>query len=141
MPRIRLPRIRLDTLYNPPEYRHQSGGSVGGPIVKNKLFFFANGEFYPANFPIGRFDHQWQFYSSSGAYIGRCGSSVSPAPAVIASDAQCSRGTKLYFGRFFRDFARQGFRRIWATRPNGLAAEPRRTPHRQLQPAEFHFAE
>src|SRR5438270_891047 len=29
---------------NPPEWRHQAGLSIGGPIVKDKLFYFFNGE-------------------------------------------------------------------------------------------------
>ena len=37
--------------FNPPEYRHQAGGSLGGPIKKDKLFFFFNGEITRRNFP------------------------------------------------------------------------------------------
>jgi hypothetical protein len=43
-------RDRYATL-NPPEYRHQAGGSVGGAIKKDKLFYFFNGELTRRNFP------------------------------------------------------------------------------------------
>jgi hypothetical protein len=36
---------------NPPEWRHQLGGSVGGPIQKDKLFYFVNLELVRRNFP------------------------------------------------------------------------------------------
>jgi len=37
---------------NPPEWRHQAGASVGGPIKKDKLFYFFNGELQRRHEPI-----------------------------------------------------------------------------------------
>jgi len=36
---------------NPPEWRHQAGASVGGPIKTDKLFYFGNFEIVKRNFP------------------------------------------------------------------------------------------
>jgi hypothetical protein len=38
--------------FNPKESRHQAGGSLGGPIVSDKLFYFFNGEITRRNFPL-----------------------------------------------------------------------------------------
>jgi len=37
---------------NPPEWRHQAGLSIGGPIYKDKLFYFFNGELMRREAPI-----------------------------------------------------------------------------------------
>lgn len=36
---------------NPPEWRHQVGGSLAGPFVKDKVFYFLNLEMVKRNFP------------------------------------------------------------------------------------------
>ncbi len=38
--------------FNPHEVRHQAGASLGGAIIKDKLFFFLNGDFTRRNFPM-----------------------------------------------------------------------------------------
>ena len=38
--------------FNPPEYRHQAGASLGGRIIKDKLFYFFNTEITRRNFPL-----------------------------------------------------------------------------------------
>ena len=82
--------------YNPPEHRHQSGGSIGGPIVKDKLFFFANGEFTRRQFPLVDSIVNPQFYSGS-TYIGVCGTPATPAQCAAA---------QAYFQRFFQTVPR-----------------------------------
>ena len=77
---------------NPPEWRHQAGGTIGGPIVKDKLFFFGNVEITRRNFPLADSIVNPQFYSGS-TYVGVCGP---PATA-----AQCA-AAQAYFGRFFQ---------------------------------------
>ncbi len=77
---------------NPPEWRHQAGGTIGGPIIKDKLFFFGNVEITRRNFPLADSIVNPQFYSGS-TYVGQCG-----APATAA---QCA-AAQAYFGRFFQ---------------------------------------
>ncbi len=38
--------------FDPPEVRHQTGGTIGGPIMKNKLFAFFNTEIQRRTFPM-----------------------------------------------------------------------------------------
>ena len=78
---------------NPPDWRHQAGLSVGGPIKKNKLFYFFNGELQRRSNPIlssnissTLFDPQGNPTGAINAATG-CGGNTY---AVRASTAQCS---------------------------------------------------
>lgn len=44
-------RDRYAAGVNPPEWRHQAGGTLGGPIKADKLFYFFNAEVVKRNFP------------------------------------------------------------------------------------------
>lgn len=77
---------------NPPEWRHQAGGTIGGPIKKDKLFFFGNVEIIRRNFPLADSIVNPQFYNGS-TYVGQCGAPATPAQCAAA---------QAYFGRFFQ---------------------------------------
>jgi outer membrane receptor protein involved in Fe transport len=77
---------------NPEETRHQFGGSVGGPIKKDKLFYFGNFEATRRDFPLISSILNPQFFNAGGTFIGTCG-----APATTQ---QCSNAVD-YFRRFF----------------------------------------
>jgi len=70
--------------YNAPEWRHQAGGTLGGPIVKDKLFFFSNFELVKRNFPgLNRI--------TTSSIANGAGTAVNPANCKSpASAAQCT---------------------------------------------------
>lgn len=64
---------------NPPETRHQAGGSLGGALRKDKLFYFFNGEVTRRNFPIDSSLTRPPLFDGAGNFVGQC----------TATPAQC----------------------------------------------------
>jgi hypothetical protein len=77
---------------NPREYRHQAGGSIGGAIRKDKIFYFFNTEITRRNFPLVSSILNPQFFNANADFIGTCGAPATPA--------QCANAVT-YFRRFF----------------------------------------
>jgi hypothetical protein len=77
---------------NPPESRHQAGGSIGGAIKKDKLFYFANYEATRRDFPLISSILNPQFFNAGGTFIGNCGAPATPE--------QCANAVN-YFRGFF----------------------------------------
>ena len=77
--------------FNPPNWRHQTGGSVGGPVVRDKLFFFGNTEETRESRPLV------SSYSSS-SLLNPDGSIKSGA--CLASAMQCA-AAQTYIQRTF----------------------------------------
>jgi hypothetical protein len=99
---------------NLPDTRHQVGASFGGPIVKDKLFFFMNGEYAHRNFPFAdSIVKPGVIDSTNQVWIG-CGVASGSIPA--ATPAQCSAINALlprFFGSTPRNFDQYlGFGRL-----------------------------
>jgi hypothetical protein len=98
---------------NPEETRHQAGGSVGGRIIKDKLFYFFNAEVTRRDFPLVNRLINPNFYDATGKFIAPCLAPATPAQCTAAQN---------FFGRQFQTLSREanselGFGKIdW--RPN-----------------------
>lgn len=77
--------------FNPPEVRHQAGGSIGGPIKKDKLFYFFNGETTRRKFPLIASLTRPPLFDGNGNFVGTC----------TATAAQCDAAVK-FLGRQFQ---------------------------------------
>jgi hypothetical protein len=74
--------------FNPSESRHQFGGSIGGRIIKDKLFFFLNTEEQLRNFPLVSSIIS-SAVTGSGATARWVGCGVGSGGLPAASAAQC----------------------------------------------------
>jgi outer membrane receptor protein involved in Fe transport len=73
--------------FNPHEYRHQTGASIGGPLKKDKLFYFLNVDFTRRNFPMVDSLNVVSVNPVTQTFIG-CGTGSATQPA--ATPAQCA---------------------------------------------------
>src|SRR6266852_5995507 len=81
-------------LFSPQDIRHQSGASIGGALVKNKLFYFFNYEATRRNFP-GIASLSTGMFNSAGMLTATCGAS-----------AQCVTATNMILTRNFGTVSR-----------------------------------
>lgn len=85
-------------IMNPPDNRHQAGASLGGAFIKDKLFFFMNGEYAHRNFPIADNLIRAGVVDTTNQAWLTCGVAAGAVPA--ATPAQCSAINAL-LPRFF----------------------------------------
>jgi outer membrane receptor protein involved in Fe transport len=126
------------TTYVPSEKRQQAGGSVGGAIKKDKLFYFLNTEVTRRNYPMSTSLNTVAVDPTTQTWK-LCGVGTSTQPA--ASPAQCaainallprfygqiprSLGQELYFGRLDYHYSDRhvfsaSFNYLHEASPNGI---------------------
>ena len=90
---------------NPSEARRQFGGSIGGPIVKNRLFFFLNTEEQRREFPlVSSIINPSAVDGNTHTFIG-CGVASATVPAATPAQCAAINGT---LPRFFSVLPRTG---------------------------------
>ena len=71
---------------NPPEWRHQFGASLGGPMIKDKLFYFFNVEITRRNFPGFNRIINTSYTDAAGNFNAACPAGISTEQCNNARD-------------------------------------------------------
>ena len=82
--------------YNAREVRHQTGVSMGGPVRKDRLFYFGNAEVTRRGFPLIASLTRPPLFDANGVFVGQC----------AATPAQCDAALK-FLDRHFQTLARR----------------------------------
>ncbi|HXB67682.1 MAG TPA: TonB-dependent receptor [Candidatus Acidoferrales bacterium] len=94
--------------FNPHEYRHQTGATIGGPIKKGKLFYLVNVDVTRRNFPmVDSLNVPAAVNAATQTFIG-CGVASGGQPA--ATPAQCAAINQLlprFYGLIPRTLAQE----------------------------------
>jgi carboxypeptidase family protein/TonB-dependent receptor-like protein len=93
--------------FNPTEHRIQTGGTVGGALIKNKLFYFLSADITRRNFPFVDSQVKVGFVDSVNQVWVGCGAPATPAQCAAINGllprffGQIPRkaSNDLYFGR------------------------------------------
>jgi hypothetical protein len=103
--------------FNPQDWRHQVGGSVGGKIIKDKLFYYFNYEGTRRNFPAIASVTSANLFTAAGTLDTARNPCPDPSALVKATAAQCQAAIQMLTTRNFGTVSRSvtqdlGFGRI-----------------------------
>ncbi len=84
--------------FNPPEVRHQAGGTIGGPIKKDKLFYFMNLEVTRRKFPLLASVTAAPLFDANGNFQD---TQANGSPQCAAPAAQCAAAKNFLVTRNF----------------------------------------
>jgi hypothetical protein len=71
--------------FNAPEVRHQFGGSLGGALKKDKVFYFINAEATRRRFPLIASMTRPPLFNAAGQFVGTCNATQAQCDAALAT--------------------------------------------------------
>ena len=92
--------------FNPQDIRHQSGVSLGGAFIKDKLFYFFNYEATRRNFPAIATVTSANLFTAGGTLDTARNPCPNPAATIQATVAQCQTASQMLTTRNFGTVSR-----------------------------------
>jgi hypothetical protein len=92
--------------FNPQDIRHQSGASLGGALIKDKLFYFFNYEATRRNFPAIASVTTASLFTAAGTLDAARNPCPNPAATIQATVAQCQTAIQMLTTRNFGTVSR-----------------------------------